>query len=339
MTRPEIIRAVFLGTVLATAQGCAALSDSLPNASTDLTAPVAGLASVDAPVQLPASGEDPAPGVPSEPAPTQETPSEAIVVAADRPPAASPEAPPAEPAKKDQDEFYDPFAKKEDSPAGGEDYDPWEGFNSAMFEFNRKFDKYVLKPVAKVYDKILPNAVQKGISNFSHNARFGPRLINNMLQLKIKGTGLEIGRFLINSTLGIGGLFDPAKNWFRLETPDEDTGQTLGAYGVPPGPYLVLPLLPPFTLRDFIGAILDFGADPVNYFVFPTFEVDNWPSLIAHKNRDTTTIAQFGTRAEEIVNYRSLNLETFEGVEEATVDLYSAVRNAYLQKRARAIRE
>lgn len=237
------------------------------------------------------------------------------------------------------DEFYDPFAKKEESLAAGEDYDPWEGFNSAMFEFNRKLDKYVVKPVAQVYDKIMPTALQKGISNFVHNARFGPRLINNMLQLKAKGTGIEISRFLINSTVGIGGLFDPAKNWFGLETPDEDTGQTLGAYGVPPGPYLVLPLLPPLTLRDFFGAILDFGADPVNYFVFPTIEVDDWPSAIAHKNRDTTTIAQFGTRVAEVVNYRSLNLETFEGVEEATVDLYSAVRNAYLQKRAKAIRE
>ncbi len=256
-----------------------------------------------------------------------------------RPPAAPAETRPAEPAKKDADEFYDPFAKKEEASAAGEDYDPWEGFNSLMFEFNRKFDKYLLKPVAKGYDKIVPNALQKGINNFSHNARVGPRLINNMLQFKVKGTGLEISRFLINSTLGIGGLFDPAKHWFGLETPDEDTGQTLGAYGVPPGPYLVLPLLPPFTLRDFFGAILDFGDDPVNYFVFPTFEVNNWPSLIAHKNRDTTTIAQLGTRTEEIVNYRSLNLETFEGVEEATVDLYSAVRNAYLQKRAKAIRE
>jgi len=243
------------------------------------------------------------------------------------------------PPKDAPDEFYDPFAKKEEALAAGEDYDPWEGFNSVMFEFNRKFDKYLLKPVAQVYEKIVPDALEKGISNFMHNARVGPRLINNILQLKIKGTGIEIGRLLINSTIGIAGFFDPAKNWFDLTTPDEDTGQTLGSYGVPAGPYLVLPLLPPLTLRDFFGLLLDFGADPVNYFVFPTFEVDDLPSLIAHKNRDTTTIAQFGTRVEEIVNYRSLNLETFEGVEEATVDLYSAVRNAYLQKRAKAIRE
>jgi phospholipid-binding lipoprotein MlaA len=157
--------------------------------------------------------------------------------------------------------------------------------------------------------------------------------------VKIKTAGIELSRFLINSTLGIGGLFDPANDWFGLDTEDEDMGQTLGVYGVPPGPYLVLPLLPPFTLRDFFGYVLDFGTDPINYFVMPTFEVDHWPSLIAHKNRDTTTIAQFSTRVEEVVNFRALNLEKFEGVEEATVDLYSAVRNAYLQKRAKAIRE
>jgi len=244
------------------------------------------------------------------------------------------------PSKDAPDEFFDPFAKKEESLAAGEDYDPWEGFNSAMFEFNRKFDKYVLKPVAKGYDKIMPTALQKGISNFYYNnIHFGPRLLNNVFQLKLKGAGIELSRFVINNVIGLAGFFDPAKHWLGLETPQEDTGQTLGSYGVPPGPYLVLPLLPPFTLRDFFGYLLDFGMNPVNYFLLPTFEVDDWPSAIAHKNRDTTTILQLSRTVEDIVNYRSLNLETFEGVEEATVDLYSAVRNAYLQKRAKAIRE
>ncbi len=238
------------------------------------------------------------------------------------------------------DEFFDPFAKKEESLAAGADYDPWEGFNSVMFEFNRKVDKYLIKPVAQGYDTIVPTALQKGISNFYYtNVHFGPRLLNNIFQFKFKGAGIELSRLVINDTIGLAGFFDPAKHWFGLETPQEDTGQTLGSYGVPPGPYLVLPLLPPLTVRDFFGLIFDFGLNPVNYFVLPTFEIDDWPSAIAHKNRDTTTILQFGRAVEEIVNYRSLNLETFEGVEEATLDLYSAVRNAYLQKRAKAIRE
>jgi len=323
---------VALAGILFAVSGCAALSDGLsPSTGEALTglhsspietinADVGSADSIVAPPEFIAQASE------SRPAGSKNDTQEGAKAAEAQP-------------KDAPEEFFDPFAKKEDALAAGEDYDPWEGFNSVMFEFNRKLDKYLIKPVAQVYDKIMPNALQKGISNFSHNARIGPRLINNMLQFKVKGTGIELGRFLINSTLGIGGLFDPAKHWFELETPDEDTGQTLGAYGVPPGPYLVLPLLPPLTLRDFFGLILDFGADPVNYFVFPTFEVDDLPSLIAHKNRDTTTIAQLGTRVEEIVNYRSLNLETFEGVEAATVDLYSAVRNAYLQKRTKAIRE
>jgi phospholipid-binding lipoprotein MlaA len=321
-----------LAGILLVASGCAALSDGLsPSTDGALTGlPSSPAESIKADFDRTDAGS----------ADSIATPPEFIIQALEsRPAESASETGKDAPAKDVPDEFYDPFAKKEDALDAGEDYDPWEGFNSVMFEFNRKFDKYLLKPVAKIYDKILPDKVEVAIGNFMHNARFGPRLINNVLQVKIKTAGIELSRFLINSTLGIGGLFDPANDWFGLDTEDEDMGQTLGTYGVPPGPYLVLPLLPPLTLRDLFGLVLDFGADPINYFVFPTFEIDDLPSLIAHKNRDTTTIAQFSTRVEEVVNYRALNLETFEGVEEATVDLYSAVRNAYLQKRAKAIRE
>jgi phospholipid-binding lipoprotein MlaA len=322
-----IVRSVLLVFVVAAASGCAALSDGLSEAPGGPALP-----GVLPSLELAGSPVDAGSIVLSQPEPES---APAAVDESAAPPLVAAAEPP---AKEAPDEFYDPFAKKDDVVAG-EESDPWEGFNDVMFEFNRKFDKYLLKPVAKVYDKVVPDALEKGFSNFFHNARVGPRLINNVLQLKIKGAGIELARLLINSTLGLAGFFDPAKNWFDLTTPDEDTGQTLGAYGVPPGPYLVLPLLPPLTVRDFFGLLLDFGADPINYFVFPTFEVDDWPSAIAHKNRDTTTIAQFGTRVEEIVNDRSLNMEKFQGVEEATVDLYAAVRNAYLQKRAKAIRE
>jgi len=341
MRTRSIIRVVLLAAVLAAASGCAALSDGLSEAPGSLALPGASAtlelpgSPVEAGSIVPPQSEPESAPVPEAAAPDAPPP---LIAAAGAPAGSSTEKGKEAPAKDAPDEFYDPFASKDDVVAG-EESDPWEGFNSAMFEFNRKLDKYLIKPVAQGYDVIVPNALQKGISNFFHNVRFGPRFINNILQLKIKGAGIELARLLINSTLGLAGFFDPAKHWFDLTTPDEDTGQTFGAYGVPPGPYLVLPFLPPLTVRDLFGTILDFGLDPVNYFVLPTFEVDDWPSAIAHKNRDTTTIAQFGTRVEDIVNYRSLNLETFEGVEEATVDLYSAVRNAYLQKRAKAIRE
>jgi phospholipid-binding lipoprotein MlaA len=233
------------------------------------------------------------------------------------------------------DELFDPFAKGDDE---GEEYDPWESLNTKIFEFNRQMDKYVLKPVAQGYDFIMPDFVQVGISNLFYNLRFPQRFLNNVFQGKVKGAGVEVGRFLLNTTVGYAGFMDLAKE-IDLVTPDEDFGQTLGYYGVKPGPYLVLPFLQPFTLRDLGGYVTDIFLNPINWLVAPIIEVEGVPSLIAHKNRTTTTFVQIGSRVGEIVNERSRNLEKFQGVEEATLDLYTAVRNAYLQSRARAIRE
>ena len=242
---------------------------------------------------------------------------------------------PADPPEEDP--FYDPFARS-DEPAGGQEYDPWEPVNTKVFEFNRQFDRWVLKPVARGYNAVVPDPVQIGISNLFYNMRFPSRLINNLAQGKLSGAGTEVGRFLLNSTFGIGGLVDVAK-YMDITTPEEDTGQTLGYYGVKPGPYVVLPLLPPFTLRDLVGYVGDIALNPINWMVFPIIEVDGIPSLVAHHNRTTSSIAQIGGRVEEVLNERSLNLEKFQGVEEATLDLYTAVKNAYIQKRRNAIRE
>lgn len=236
-----------------------------------------------------------------------------------------------------EDPFYDPFAKS-DEPAGGEEYDPWEPLNTKVFEFNRQVDRWVLKPAAQGYNAVVPNPVQIGISNLFYNIRFPSRLINNLAQGKLSGAGTEVGRFLLNSTFGLGGLVDVAK-YMDITTPEEDTGQTLGYYGMKPGPYVVLPFLPPFTLRDLIGYVGDIALNPINWMVFPIIEVNGIPSLVAHHNRTTSSIAQIGGRVEEILNDRSLNLEKFQGVEEATLDLYTAVKNAYIQKRRNAIRE
>ena len=230
----------------------------------------------------------------------------------------------------------DPFASADEG--DGDENDPWEPVNANIFEFNLKVDRYVLKPVAKGYDFVMPDLVQVGISNIFTNLRFAPRFLNNVFQGKIKGAGIEVGRFLINSTVGLAGFFDLATK-IDLVTPEEDLGQTLGFYGVRPGPYLVLPLLQPFTVRDFVGYVGDVFLNPINWLVVPLIEVDGVPSLIAHKNRMTTSIIQYGARVGEVLNDRSRNLQKFQGVEEATLDLYTAVRNAYLQKRAQAVRE
>jgi len=210
--------------------------------------------------------------------------------------------------------------------------------NTGIFEFNRQMDRYVLKPVAKGYNFIMPDLAQVGVSNFFYNIRFGPRFFNNLFQGKVKGAGIELGRFLINTTVGIAGFIDVAKK-FDLVTPEEDLGQTLGFYGVKPGPYLVLPFLPPFTVRDLVGYIGDVFLNPINWLVVPIIEVDHVPSVIDHEDRTTTSFIQMGSRVGEVINDRSRNLEKFQGVEEATLDLYTAVRNAYLQKRSQAIAE
>ena len=250
----------------------------------------------------------------------------------DKAPALVPPSPP----ETQSDEPLDPFARAEEG--AGEEYDPLESMNTNIFEFNRQVDRFVLKPVAKGYNFVMPDLVQVGISNIFTNLRFAPRFLNNVFQGKLKGAGIEVGRFLINSTVGLAGFFDPAKH-IDLVTPEEDMGQTLGFYGVKPGPYLVLPLLPPFTVRDFVGYVGDVFLNPINWLVFPIIEIDAIPSVIAHENRTTSSLIQIGARVGSIVNERSRNLETYQGVEEATLDLYTAVRNAYLQKRAQAIRE
>jgi phospholipid-binding lipoprotein MlaA len=250
----------------------------------------------------------------------------------DKTPAPAPSLPP----ETQSDEPLDPFARAEEG--AGEEYDPWESMNTNIFEFNRQVDRFVLKPVAKGYNFVMPDLVQVGISNIFSNIQFAPRFLNNVFQGKLKGAGIELGRFLINSTVGVAGFFDVAKH-VDLVTSEEDMGQTLGFYGVKPGPYLVLPLLPPFTVRDLFGFVGDMFLNPINWLVLPIIEVGGVPSVISHDDRTTSSLIRLGARVGEIVNERSRNLEKFQGVEEATLDLYTAVRNAYLQTRAKAIRE
>lgn len=242
-------------------------------------------------------------------------------------------------APEEEDEFFDPFAlQDEGGQAVIEEYDPWQPYNEVVFEFNYRLDKYLFKPLAQGYDFVVPDAAQRGVSNAFHNVRFAPRFFNNVFQGKFKGAGLEVSRFLINTTIGIGGLFDPAEDLFDLTTPDEDFGQTLGYYGVEPGPYVLIPFFPqPFTVRDAVGFVVDLGLDPWNYLVLPFVEVESWPQVVTNENR--ALWLNWGLRGMEILNTRSLNLETFQGVEEAAIDLYGAVRNGYLQSRAKAIQE
>jgi phospholipid-binding lipoprotein MlaA len=209
-----------------------------------------------------------------------------------------------------------------DGSAASEDFedDPLEPFNELMFRFNREvLDRFLLKPAATAWDFLFPDPVQRGIHNVFDNLAVVRRLVNNLLQAKMVGAGKELARFSINSTIGVVGFFDVAKDGFGIEQSDEDTGQTFGVWGMGPGPYLVLPFLPPLTIRDGVGYAFDAAMTPYVYFI-PWY-------------------ANLGMTATNTVNERSLNLDRFERVAETTVDLYGAVRNAYLQRRAAAIRQ
>jgi phospholipid-binding lipoprotein MlaA len=204
-------------------------------------------------------------------------------------------------------------------PAELEHYDPWEGFNGKMFEFNRRIDKYGLKPVAKGWKTVVPEQAQIMISNVFENFNVVPRVVNNLLQGKWKGAERELSRFLINSTAGIGGLFDPATDVWHITKSPADFGQTLGKWGAGPGPYLVLPFMEPLTVRDGIGKIIDRAMDPLTY-VIPLV-----PAL-------SLTL---GNR----VNERALNYELFVGFDDGVIDAYTAVRDVYLQRRERVLND
>jgi len=201
------------------------------------------------------------------------------------------------------------------------DYDPWSPFNERMFTFNyRVLDRYVMKPLGRAWDRVLPDQVQRSLDNAFENLEMPRRLVNYVLQARPRAAGEEMGRFLVNSTVGVAGLIDVAGR-IGIHASDANTGQTLGVWGIGQGPYLVLPFLPPLTVRDGIGRGVDGILDPVGYLV---------PVPLA---------VSISVTAVRRVNERSLQPAVFENVEETVIDLYSSVRNAYLQRRRSAVLE
>lgn len=196
--------------------------------------------------------------------------------------------------------------------AASADYDPWEKVNRPIFTFNDKLDVYLLEPIAKGWDFVVPDRAQGAISDAFDNARFPLDFTNNLLQGKPAEAGKTLGRFLLNSTLGMAGLFDVA-NAVGLPGQQEDFGQTLGVWGVGNGPYLVLPVLGPSTIRDACGRAVD---SPMRV----------WPFFVG-------TIPSIAITAAEVVNWRAINIEAIRDLKKDAFDYYSLVRNAYLQNR------
>jgi phospholipid-binding lipoprotein MlaA len=201
--------------------------------------------------------------------------------------------------------------------------DTLEWFNQPVFEFNLMLDEYALRPVATAYDAVMPNPAQRGVQRFFKNLGVVERFANNLFQGKLPQAGQEVGRFLVNTTIGGVGFLDVADEWLGWKESPEDFGQTLAVYGVPSGPYLMLPFFGPSNVRDTVGLVADGAMNPMSYFL-STVE------FIAVRG---------GVAIGSAVNYRSLNLELFEDVDRYTVDLYGAVQDGYQQRRARQIAE
>jgi phospholipid-binding lipoprotein MlaA len=204
--------------------------------------------------------------------------------------------------------------------SGDTDYDPWESFNQHTFWFNHDvLDRYALKPAATAWHDTVPHPVRRSLANAFDNLAMPKRVVNDALQTRFSGAGRELARFLLNTTVGIAGLFDVATR-LGMDKSDADTGQTLATYNVRAGPYLVLPLLPPMTVRDGIGLGVDSLLDPLSYFLTP-FGAD------------------IGMTAGHTVNERAENLELYQDAEDTVLDLYAAVRNGYLQRRHKNVED
>jgi phospholipid-binding lipoprotein MlaA len=196
--------------------------------------------------------------------------------------------------------------------AGKNPTDPWEVYNRHMFEFNERADQYVIKPVAEGYSKVVPEPVRDCIGNIFRNVGDIGNAINNLLQGKPFEASSDICRVAINTTVGLLGCFDVASK-VGLTRSSEDFGQTLGRWGISPGPYFVLPLLGPSTVRDTFGRVADTYADPVTYI-----------------NDDAYAIA---AQALRLIDVRAGLLQAGRLLEGAALDKYQFVRDGYLQRR------
>lgn len=193
--------------------------------------------------------------------------------------------------------------------------DPLEPFNRAMYHFNDKLYFWVLKPVAQGYGKVVPEVARVGVRNFFTNLTTPVRFVNSLLQANFSGAFSEVGRFLINTIWGLGGLLDLASHEdIGLRKQDGDFGQTLGFYGLGPGFYINWPVLGPSSTRDTVGLVGDFFLHPFTFL-------------------DVAWDVSTGARAYEKVNATSLSIGDYESLKTAAIDPYVAIRDAYFQYR------
>jgi phospholipid-binding lipoprotein MlaA len=190
--------------------------------------------------------------------------------------------------------------------------DPWESWNRGVYKVNDKLDRAVLKPVAKTYVRVVPSPIRTGVTNFFANLNMTTVLFNDTLQGKLRAAGTDLGRFLLNTTVGLGGILDPATP-AGLAHNNNDFGLTLGHWGVHPGPFLELPLLGPSDVRDGAGEVVDTYTDPRQYI---------------HNN-----YVRYGLFIPRFIDIRASLLSLDETLKNV-YDPYAFIRDAYLQRRA-----
>ena len=204
--------------------------------------------------------------------------------------------------------------------------DCFEKVNRGIFSFNQVLDKVIFKPLAKGY-RMFPKPIRSGTSNALSNINNVVTIPNNILQGQFKEAGVNTARFAINSTLGIGGIFDVASYYGLKKRDREDYGQTLGVWGAGPGCYFVLPVLGPTTVRDSIGSLANmYGGDA-------------WYNVtVANDTQYFSEADYYASKVLSGVDFRAKNLESFDSLENNSVDLYASVRSLYLQDRYRKVR-
>jgi phospholipid-binding lipoprotein MlaA len=197
--------------------------------------------------------------------------------------------------------------------------DPLYPWNKAMYHVNDKLYFWLMKPLAQGYSAVIPEDMRISVSNFFQNITTPIRFVSSLLQLKIKKAGNELIRFLYNSTAGVCGLVDAAKEDLGIKQQDEDLGQTLGSYGIGHGFYIVWPFLGPSSARDTVGKVGDFFLDPV-YYINPTE-------------------SGVGITVYDKVNETSLHIGDYEDLKKSAIDPYISIRDAYLQHRKKQVEE
>jgi phospholipid-binding lipoprotein MlaA len=273
------------------------------------------------PAALPAEESAPAPETAANPAPAARAEGNT-----DTAPPNAPEKTPSAAAEQEESSRKESDQPVEEQAMAGEEgpliADPFAPTNRLMFEVNDRLYFWILKPVTQAYAHI-PEDFRVVFSNIYDNLKAPGRMLNNLMQLRLKGAGNEFLRFVINSFVGVGGIGDAARDAFGIKKQEADFGQTLGHYGIDHGFYLVWPVLGPSSLRDTVGRAGDYFMQPLTYV----------------SKEDLPTAASIGMAVHERINDTSFRLGDYEAFKESAIDPYISMRDAFVQHRKKKVQE